>query len=344
MGTEVTPTGLQIVPLNEASPPTLRYAVGAKAELSLSEKSVSALHRITLAVSATKDDLPLSYSQMGAHFTPEGRILRVIRGSVAAGAGLRVGDLISAIDNVKVEKAVSAIDLWDDNVSQNDGLRMLKVWRGVRPEGQFLPNAPEWEYEEITISQTPHEWSEDGDVPLSGFSMTNGGAVSHVFPGTPADNAQLRAGDLIVEINSTPVGRKGADAWKIWEQQGETTHTLRVARLKPPPPGHPLSTTSLVGAQVCAPAQQNCSTEISPDKRRCVSCCQANRSADGVAEEFNGAQTQFRSESVRLLFSEPTTGSAPTGLGQLANLTAEMFWPEIQAFWPEIQESWMENR
>lgn len=165
-------------------------------------------------------------------------VTEVRPGSPAARAGVQVGDVITKIDNQKIE---SANDVVDYVSSRNVGAKVtLAYQRDGRPSTVNL-----------TLGELPSKDDRQGDggslVPRgkTGIALqtltpemarflgldadTKGAVVTEVVPGSPAAKSGLRTEDVIVEVNRKVVGTAEAAAEAL-RQPSKNGHLLRIRR------------------------------------------------------------------------------------------------------------------
>lgn len=125
--------------------------------------------------------------------------------SPAARAGLRSGDLIAAVAGRPVEDW-SGFEAALAEAAARGGPVLLSVRR--RPPGTPL-ETPEEELPEIEVGVPPVASPEAlGVVPANVL-------VERVTPGSPAERAGLRPGDLLVAVDGRPVGSFGSFAERV---------------------------------------------------------------------------------------------------------------------------------
>ncbi|HJN53047.1 MAG: PDZ domain-containing protein [Pseudomonadales bacterium] len=165
-----------------------------------------------VVLQALNEDLKEAYGFDGTGIL----ILDVLDGSPAAGAGLVVGDIITGIDSepvVSVEKLVEALrnrspgeptdlDLFHDgtNVSVAVVLGEHAAPHGVGSRINKWMTLMDKDRPMIGISM------QDIDDQLAGFfQVKHGILVTHVLEDSPAAEAGIKAGDVIVSFNGTDV-------------------------------------------------------------------------------------------------------------------------------------------
>jgi regulator of sigma E protease len=137
---------------------------------------------------------------------------RVTEGGPAAQAGLRTGDRIVAVDGKPVQ-------YWEDlaRVVQTADGRLLAVTVQGRDGGQR------------TVSLTPVQakrkdlFGDDQTVWEIGASPYLPAAIGDVISGDPADQAGLKAGDVVVALEGQPVMSWDELAEKIHQRAGQPT-------------------------------------------------------------------------------------------------------------------------
>ena len=136
-------------------------------------------------------------------------VTQVSNGSPAASAGLKTGDVVTAINGKKVSDASElqmAVALMSPGQKAN-----LTVLRNGQSEDKTLTLAPMNDNDTETASNATHgkgRWgigiqdlSPDVRSQLQVPSDVKGAVVTNVQPGSPADNAGLHQGDVILQVN-----------------------------------------------------------------------------------------------------------------------------------------------
>lgn len=130
------------------------------------------------------------FNMAGTEVLRESRpmIGNVIEGKPAAAAGLEVGDLITQANS-------ETIDSWDDlklAISMNPGTPVrLKFLRDGKP---------------MSVVVTPERQTTDyGVTGIAGIMPFLSTEVGRALPGTAAEKAGMKTGDMIVEVNGVPV-------------------------------------------------------------------------------------------------------------------------------------------
>ncbi len=136
---------------------------------------------------------------------------RVVEGSAAAAAGLRTGDLVTHVDGGRV-------DNWEDldrAVAGSGGRTLtLTVQRGSA--AQTVTVAPRKTTVRDPIFHDPKDAWELGAGP----QLTP--QIGSVTPGSPAEKAGLRAGDLVVAVAGQPVFTPDELMHAIQRRAGQT--------------------------------------------------------------------------------------------------------------------------
>ncbi len=160
-----------------------------------------------IAIQDTTDDLAGSF---GVKERDGVIVADVMKGGPAEAAGLRPGDVIVEVNGgpikevPELQRRVAAIA-----PGQTARLTVMRDKRSVR----LSVKIGEMPAEEPAAAAAPDEegWGLSVE-PLTGeaalrrnLSVTSGLLVSEVAPGSPAERAGLRRGDVIVEVGKTPV-------------------------------------------------------------------------------------------------------------------------------------------
>jgi C-terminal processing protease CtpA/Prc len=192
---------------------------------------------------------------------------KVVPDSPAAKAGLKENDIITEINGQRVEGAVQfrrmiheipagravQLGVWRDARAQNISVTLGKAEQHQRimmqksmpgtfafrtPEMPDMPEVPEMNNFEFFINEGHPRLGIDAE-DLNGqlgsfFGAPEGEAilVREVNPGTPAEKAGLKAGDVITSINGQRIRSVGELREKIAEQKDEHTVKLGVVRNK----------------------------------------------------------------------------------------------------------------
>jgi serine protease Do len=149
-------------------------------------------------------------------------VAQVEQGSPAAQAGLQPGDVILEMNGRPVESYVAfrnqvammqpgeEIQL---GVSREGKTQPLTVTLGERPgERQVAKEKPQPQPPTEESQQRLGIQAVDLTPELAqelGYQNSQGVVVSRVFPGSPADQAGLRAGDLVMSVNRKPITNTG---------------------------------------------------------------------------------------------------------------------------------------
>ncbi len=176
---------------------------------------------------------PEEKEKLGPHTPQKGAFVsEVNEGSPAAKAGLRPGDVITAIDG----KAIStASDVLDTVSAKSIGSAVaVKVVREGKPEnvrvtvGELPSPASEVAVDEagssgMALQTVTPELAKSLGLPAE----THGAAVTDVTTGSPAARAGVKPGDVVVEVDRHPVATAEAAATAV-EQPHANGHLVRV--------------------------------------------------------------------------------------------------------------------
>ncbi|BCX02208.1 MAG: hypothetical protein KatS3mg053_0146 [Candidatus Roseilinea sp.] len=148
-------------------------------------------------------------------FSAQVRVTEVISNSPAAAAGLQRGDIITAVNDTRLDAQNSLADVITKfkpgdvvtlTIRRNDVEQTLKVTLGENPEKKgaaFLGvrYAPAF----VALWRSPHNiLVPPGDVvpmPETWAAVT----INNVVAGSPADKAGLKQGDMILSANDKPI-------------------------------------------------------------------------------------------------------------------------------------------
>jgi serine protease Do len=154
---------------------------------------------------------------LGLHDTSGALVADVTKGGPAREAGIQVGDVIVEFDGTSVKESVDLPLL----VARTPVGKIVKV-KVLRGNGETAIDVKvqQLQEEEAEISRGPDSTDDFGltvrdltpDVAesLGLDSSTKGVVVASVVPGSPADEAQIRRGDLILEVNRRAVSDSAA--------------------------------------------------------------------------------------------------------------------------------------
>jgi len=176
-------------------------------------------------------------------------VTQVEANSPAAKAGLRVGDLITKLDGREISDASSLqVAVGQTHPGTTIKLQVLRDGKGMElPVTLEKMGARDKGEDESASSETGKpRWglgladiTPDVRQQLRGGSDLKGAVIERVLPGSPADNAGLRPGDVILSVNRKEVQSvadvqknlgsipKGQDALLlVWSNGGNTFRVL----------------------------------------------------------------------------------------------------------------------
>jgi serine protease Do len=174
----------------------------------------------------------------------EGAVVSQVEdGSPAAKAGLKVGDVITELDGQKISDASQLqIEVGQKQPGTTIKLEVLRDSKNVNvPVTLEAMGSRDHEGKEIASNGKPRwglgftDMTPDLRQQLQLSGDLHGAVVEQVQPGSPADDAGLQRGDVIVEVNRSPVQNaedvqkalaavpKGQDALVLVWSNGVTT-------------------------------------------------------------------------------------------------------------------------
>ncbi len=128
------------------------------------------------------------------------------RASPAAVAGLQTGDLIISLDG-------DPVDNWGDVASKLGRSRRTRV---VSFRGHQVPGLPHVQLLEARFAVLVPDYRTDAELRRTIYTGVERAEmfIAHIDPGTPADVAGMRAGDLITALDDQPVSH-----WMVLDQR-----------------------------------------------------------------------------------------------------------------------------
>ena len=188
-----------------------------------------------LMLTDVKDLDDAQKTKLGKAAPPRGAFVQELTpGGPAGKAGMRPGDVITEVNNQKIDGAGDVVDYVS---GQNIGTKVtLHYVREGKPAQTQVALA---ELPDEDRQQTA-ELQGQGKIGLGLQTLTpdvasslgldrgaHGAVVTDVVPGSPADNAGLKPGDVVVEVDKKPVG-SSEEAVAALRAPQKNGHLLRV--------------------------------------------------------------------------------------------------------------------
>ncbi|MGD8375424.1 MAG: aspartyl protease family protein [Acidobacteriota bacterium] len=152
---------------------------------------------------------------------PPGAVETVIGRGISGDVRGRVGRVAAVmLGNVKLENVIATFPVGDHQSPRGMDSRNGNLGSGIL--GRF---AVTFDYAHDRMVLVPgRRLREPFEHDMSGLVLRNGDdglPVQEVIPGSPGDQAGLRAGDLVVEVNGTPAASLGAYGLRdLFRQEG----------------------------------------------------------------------------------------------------------------------------
>lgn len=164
-------------------------------------------------------------------------VANVGENSPAQAAGIQVGDIINKVNDTPVRNAVELtntiglmqpgtnikITLLRDNATRDVNVQLGRFPDQEAPADQTAPSTPSRD-EVYGLNLVPRV---EGLARQYGLTSRNGAIVESVAPGSLAERAGLKIGDMILTVNNQPVNRP-KDFWDLTKDQERVL--LRVER------------------------------------------------------------------------------------------------------------------
>jgi serine protease Do len=159
-------------------------------------------------------------------------VSEVKEGSPAAKAGLRAGDIITAIDGKPISSAADVIDTVSArSIGSKVGVQVLRegkpenvrVALGELPSPDSEVAVDEAGSAGMALQTVTPELAQSLGLPAE----THGAAVTDVSTGSPAARAGVKPGDVVVEVDRQPVATAKAAATAV-QQPRAKGHLVRV--------------------------------------------------------------------------------------------------------------------
>lgn len=207
------------------------YGVDSQVEeLAPGEEVEIVLRRRKPATAAAgNEDAQAARPMLGVLYSVEavtlGRVDRVFAGTGAEKAGMRVGDVITAIDGETIRSGDQIRDIiashqpgetvrltYTRNGQKRETIATLGEWRDIPVEQRVPSLSPDWQY------RYPNNGNFNSSLPAPGYLgvTTNpsyspenpGDFIVEVIPNSPAAAAGLSFGDRILKVNGESITRE----------------------------------------------------------------------------------------------------------------------------------------
>jgi len=177
---------------------------------------------------AQKNKLPKPVPPRGAF------VQELTPGGPAGKAGMRPGDVITEVNSQKINGAGDVVDyVSGQNIGTKVTLHYLREGKPAQTQ-VALAELPDEDQRQAAESQSQGKiglglqtLTPDVASSLGLERGTRGAVVTDVVQGTPADNAGLKPGDVVVEVDRKAVG-SSEDAVAALRAPGKNGHLLRV--------------------------------------------------------------------------------------------------------------------
>ena len=146
-------------------------------------------------------------------------VAQVDKGTPADKAALKVGDVIVKFNDIKITDAQQFRFLVAD--AGPDSEARMEVWRNGNYKNIEVELGDRMDYVEVRRPSTEGEKEDDewlglevetptaGNTERFGVNVIPGALITSVIPGSPADDAGLRAGDMILKIGGMDIENAG---------------------------------------------------------------------------------------------------------------------------------------
>jgi serine protease Do len=189
-----------------------------------------------LLLTDVKDLDDAGKAKLGKQLPPTGAVVAELTpGGPAGKAGVRPGDVITDVNNQKVKGASDIVDyVSGQSIGARVTLRYLR--EGKQAESQVvlgeLPDEDRQNAEAGGLAPGKIGLGLQTLTPDVASSLgldrgTRGAVITEVLPGSPAAEAGLRPGDVIVEVDRKPVGSSD-DAVNGLRAPQKSGHLLRI--------------------------------------------------------------------------------------------------------------------
>ncbi len=185
---------------------------------------------------------PVHAMGLGLRFTA-GRITAIQKGSPAADAGLKIGETISLADGKPVDPRTLASVAFD---AAGKPLKLVLMDEFEKSRELIVKPRPE------PPAFGPIGLEENQDIPALGLTLFASPMISSIEPGSAAEKAGLKPGQVVTKIHLTLASENSEDGKPSTSKPEEMTYQIASAPTndKEPKSGTPLATIATVLRQL----------------------------------------------------------------------------------------------